>query len=77
MQDERPNIIFINTDQQSATMLSCAGNAYLRTPAMDRIGNEGIRFERAYCTNPVCLPSRFSFFTGRMPSELGIFDNKK
>ena len=76
MQDERPNIIFINTDQQSATMLSCAGNAYLRTPAMDRIGNEGIRFERAYCTNPVCLPSRFSFFTGRMPSELGIFDNK-
>lgn len=76
MSHQKPHIIFINTDQQSATMLSCAGNAYLKTPAMDRIANEGVRFERAYCTNPVCLPSRFSFFTGRMPSELGIFDNK-
>lgn len=73
--DSRPNILFINTDQQSASMLSCAGNRYLHTPAMDRIGRQGMRFERAYCTNPVCLPSRFSFFTGRMPSELGIWDN--
>ena len=73
---KRPNIIFINTDQQSSTMLSCAGNPHLKTPAMDRIANEGIRFQRAYCSNPVCLPSRFSWFTGRMPSELDIWHNK-
>jgi len=74
--DSRPNIIFINTDEQSAQMMSCAGNPWLHTPAMDRLAAEGIRFERAYCTHPVCLPSRFSWFTGRMPSELNIWDNK-
>lgn len=73
---QRPNVVFINTDQQHAGMMSCTGNPWLKTPAMDRIANEGIRFERAYCSNPVCLPSRFSWFTGRMPSELGIWDNK-
>ena len=71
----RPNILFITTDQQSSTMMSCAGNEYLQTPAMDRLAREGVRFERAYCTNPVCLPSRFSWFTGRMPSELDIWWN--
>ncbi len=72
----RPNLLFINTDQQSSTMMSCAGNEYLYTPAMDRLAREGVRFERAYCTNPVCLPSRFSWFTGRMPSEINVWCNK-
>jgi choline-sulfatase len=39
---------------------------------MDRLAAQGVRFERAYCTNPVCVPSRFSQMTGRMPSEFGI-----
>ena len=73
--DERPNIIFIFTDQQQVGMMSCAGNKYLRTPAMDSLAATGIRFENAYCTNPVCLPARFSMMTGRMPSELGIRSN--
>lgn len=76
MNDRRPNILFINTDQQSANMMSCAGNPWLKTPAMDRLATEGLRFTRAYCTNPVCVPSRFSFFTGRMPSEIGVWCNK-
>ncbi len=50
--DQRPNIIYIYTDQQSETMMSCAGNKYLKTPAMDYIANSGIRFTRAYATNP-------------------------
>jgi len=74
-QDERPNIIFIFTDQQQAGMMSCANNKYLHTPAMDSLAATGVRFERAYCTNPVCLPARFSMMTGRMPSELGIRSN--
>ncbi len=65
---DRPNILFILTDQQSATMMSCAGNEYVRTPAMDRLATEGVRFERAYCSNPVCVASRFSLMTGLMPS---------
>lgn len=68
----KPNVLFIFTDQQNATMLGCTGNAYLRTPAMDSLAERGTRFERAYCTNPVCLPSRFSLMTGRMPSEIGV-----
>ncbi|KKL92821.1 hypothetical protein LCGC14_1880880, partial [marine sediment metagenome] len=71
----RPNIVFILTDQQSASMMGCAGNGYLSTPAMDRLAAEGVRFDRAYCTNPVCMPSRFSLMTGRMSSEIDLRGN--
>ena len=71
----KPNILFIMTDQQHARMLSCAGNASLHTPAMDRLAAEGIRFEQAYCTNAVCVPSRISMATGMMPCRLGGGDN--
>ena len=72
---DRPNLLFIFTDQQSATMMSCAGNRYLHTPAMDSLAASGMRFDRAYCTNPVCVPSRFSLMTGRMPSEIELRSN--
>ena len=71
----RPNILYVFTDQQSAAMMSCAGNPWLQTPAMDSLARRGVRFERAYCTNPVCLPSRFSMITGRMPSFAGFRSN--
>ncbi len=74
-EDERPNVLFLLTDQQSATMMSATGNPHLETPAMDRIAEKGTRFTRAYVTNPVCLPSRFSIMTGLMPSAYGIRDN--
>ena len=63
----RPNIIYIYTDQLSANMMSCAGNHWLKTPAMDYIAGNGIRFTRAYTTNPVCSPARVSLMTGRFP----------
>ena len=72
MNAERPNILLIVTDQHAATLLSCAGNPHLHTPNLDRLAATGMRFERAYCTNPVCVPSRFSQMTGRMPSEFGV-----
>lgn len=71
----QPNIVFIFTDQQSATMMSCAGNRYVQTPAMDSIAEQGVRFERAYCLNPMCVPSRFSLMTGRRGSEIGLLNN--
>ncbi|QUI21022.1 sulfatase-like hydrolase/transferase [Vallitalea pronyensis] len=74
--NQQPNILVIYTDQQSASMMSCTGNAYLQTPAMDYLAAQGIRFNRAYCTNPVCIPSRFSLLTGRYPSEIGLKSNK-
>ena len=69
------NILFIITDQQTAGALSCAGNQYVKTPNMDRLAARGMRFERSYCTYPLCSPSRGSLFTSRMPHELGIYGN--
>jgi arylsulfatase A-like enzyme len=69
---QRPNILFIMTDQQHAGMIGCAGNDHLKTPALDALAAAGVRFERAYATNPVCVPSRFSLQTGRMPSAVGM-----
>ncbi len=74
LKEEKPNIIYIYTDQQSATMMSCAGNKYLKTPVKDYIANNNIRFTRAYTTNPVCSPARVSMMTGRFP---GYFKGKK
>jgi choline-sulfatase len=71
----RPNILFIMTDQQHTGMMSCASNKWLKTPAMDRLAASGIRFERAYACNPVCIPNRFSLQTGLMPSAIGMGQN--
>lgn len=74
--ESRPNVLFIVTDQQHAGMMSCTGNPYLKTPALDALAAEGVRFERAYATNPVCVPSRFSLQTGRYPSAIGMGSNQ-
>jgi arylsulfatase A-like enzyme len=64
---DRPNILLITTDQQHAALMSCAGDPYVKTPNLDRLADRGVRFERAYSANPVCVPCRYSFLTGRMP----------
>ena len=71
----KPNILLIITDQQHAGMLSCAGNRYLQTPNLDSLARTGTRFERAYCGNPVCVPSRFCMLSGTMPSHIGMETN--
>lgn len=72
---KKPNVLLIITDQQHAKMMSCAGNEWLKTPAMDSLAQDGIRFERAYCSNPVCVPSRTSMATGVMSCRLGADNN--
>lgn len=67
-ENTRPNIIYIYVDQLSENMMGCAGNDWLKTPAMDYIAENGVRFTRAYTTNTVCLPAGVSMFTGRFPS---------
>ncbi len=73
--DDRPNILILMTDQQSHNLLSCAGTSWVSTPALDRLAAGGVRMTRAYCANPVCIPSRFTMFTGRMPSAIGMRGN--
>lgn len=72
---EKPNIIYIFTDQQTASALSCAGNSDLKTPNLDRLANEGIRFTNAYCSSPLSTPSRASMFTGLVPGNTQMFVN--
>ena len=67
-----PNLLLILTDQQSHGALSCAGNPWLKTPAMDSLAATGVRFTEAICPYPVCSPSRSGIFTGRMPHETGV-----
>ncbi len=71
-----PNILYIMTDQQHAGMMSCAGNRWLKTPSMDSLAADGVRFELAYAANPVCLPSRVTMMTGFYPSRFGIRSNQ-
>jgi choline-sulfatase len=71
----KPNILFIITDQQAASMLSCGGNEYVKTPNLDKLSDSGVRFNRAYATNPVSVPSRFSMMTGIMPSQVNAEAN--
>lgn len=66
----RPNILLIFTDQQSANVMSCTGNAEISTPSMDSLAAEGVRFERAYCATPSCAPTRNSIMTGTLPHEI-------
>ncbi|MCX6136433.1 MAG: sulfatase-like hydrolase/transferase [Ignavibacteriales bacterium] len=72
---KKPNVLFIMTDQQSNTMMSCMGNTWLSTPHMDSIAKKGYRFEKNYVANPVCMPSRFSLLTGHYASEVGVKEN--
>ena len=73
--DNRPNIIYIFTDQQTARAMSCAGNTDVNTPNMDRLAAAGIMFENAYCTAPLSGPSRAAMFTGHRPDEVNMLVN--
>lgn len=67
MPDQRPNILLITSDQQHFSALGSV-NLRIQTPALDRLANEGVRFERAYTCNPVCSPARSSIITGLYPA---------
>ncbi|MCF6356649.1 MAG: sulfatase-like hydrolase/transferase [Draconibacterium sp.] len=75
MTSDKPNILLIITDQQTATSLSCTGNKYVKTPALDKLADSGVRFERNYVVQPLCLPFRSSLQTGRYPHEIGTINN--
>jgi len=71
MSDRPPNILFITTDEHRFDCLGCYGNPVIRTPNLDRIAEEGVRFERGYVQNPMCMPSRMAIMLGRYCSEHG------
>ena len=62
---ERPNILFLMTDQQRWDCVAANGNKLIKTPNLDRLAARGANFSHAFVASPVCVPSRISFFTGR------------
>ena len=69
---QKLNVLFIISDDLTATALSCYGNKVCHTPNIDRIAARGIRFTRAYCQGTYCGPSRASFMSGYYPHATGV-----
>src|SRR5215208_6248604 len=68
----RPNVLFILADDLGYGDLSCYGRPDYRTPVLDRLATQGIKFMSAYAAAPVCTPTRCAYITGRYPQRLRV-----
>ncbi len=75
MSTTRTKIVVIMTDTQPTRVVGCYGNADMHTPRLDRLAQEGMRFDRAYTCQPVCGPARAGLFTGTYPHSCGSWAN--
>ena len=71
----RPNILLIQADQLAPHFLPVYGHPVVLAPNLSELARGGAVFDAAYCNSPLCAPSRFSMMTGRMPSDIGAYDN--
>ena len=72
---EQPNILVIMSDQHAPMFSAPYGHPIVQTPNMDRLAQNGVVFENAYCNSPICVPSRMTFMTGLHLHHSGIWDN--
>ena len=70
-----PNIVFLFPDQLRPDFLSCYGAEFIKTPNIDALAKEGVRYERAYSGSPVCVPARTALLTGMNAIRNGVTDN--
>jgi arylsulfatase A-like enzyme len=68
----RLNVLWICADDYAASVSGTYGNPLARTPHLDRLAAQGIRFDRADCACPLSTPSRMAFLTGRYPRSVGV-----
>src|SRR5215213_2165535 len=71
--NERPNVLLICVDDLKP-MLGCYGDSTVKSPNIDALARRGVQFNRAYCNQAVCSPSRNALLTGLRPQALGIYD---
>ena len=72
---ERPNLLYIHSDQHSPFVTGCYGDPLVQTPNLDRLAASGALFENCYCTSPICVPSRMSMLTGLHPYQHEAWTN--
>jgi len=72
---EKPNFIIIMPDQHRADIMGCAGNPIVKTPNLDRLASEGVRFTNTVTQSPLCVPARAAHLLGRYVHELGTYSN--
>lgn len=74
--DERPNLLYIHTDQHTPFVLGCYGDSLVQTPHLDQLAAQGMVFDAVYCTSPICVPSRMSMLTGLHPFQNEVWTNE-
>lgn len=67
----RPHVVWFRSEDNSASTIGCYGNDLARTPTIDRLAREGVRFARHFSTSPVCAPSKLAILTGMHETSLG------
>ncbi|MCZ6634230.1 MAG: sulfatase-like hydrolase/transferase [bacterium] len=75
MATDRPNILLIMSDEHDPGVMGCYGDSVVQTPHMDRLANEGIIFDAAYTSSPLCAPARASFTAAQYVSRCGVWNN--
>ena len=72
---QRPNLLYIHSDQHNPFVAGCYGDPLVHTPNLDRLAADGVVCESAYCPSPICVPSRMSVLTGRHPYQNEVWTN--
>ncbi len=75
MPSKPQNLVIFISDEQSRKVLGCYGHPLVKTPNLDALARRGVRFTNSYCNNPICVPSRASFATGRYTHDIRNWDN--
>lgn len=75
MHTTRPNIVMIMADQWTSNVIGAMGHPAVKTPHIDSLVDNGVAFTNCYCNSPLCVPSRTSMMAGKLPSQIGVYDN--
>ena len=73
---QKPNVLILFSDQHNKKVMGYEGHPDVLTPNLDELAQEGLIFDRAYCTVGICVPSRSSLMSGLMPRTLGLLSNE-